>query len=78
MEKHVFHLEVRISAHFTEVADNLDILHFLKLKIHSFSKNWSPSIVYHETWSSDFLISFPCDDGDRSKLAKAVFFFWRI
>jgi len=39
MEKRIFHLEVRISARFTEVADNLDILHFLKLKIHSVSNN---------------------------------------
>jgi hypothetical protein len=44
MEKRVFHLEVRISAQFTEVADNLDILRFLKFKIHSVSKNWSLSI----------------------------------
>jgi len=39
MEKRVLHLEVHISAHFADVADNLDILHFLKLKIHSVSKN---------------------------------------
>jgi len=32
-------------------------------------------IVYHEAWSSDFLPSFPPDDGDRCKLGKVVFFF---
>jgi len=32
------------------------------------------AILYHETWSSDFSLSFPPDDGDRCKLGKGVFF----